>query len=147
MFVLTKVSEFYIDLPKIASTDKDSVDFGKRGIVVGVDFRVFVNDRLNEPYCFLIPLMIGVVYKKGLIRKMKLDPYILALYSVSYFEDSPEIDSHGISYATVDPERNRNFASVTQFNTLVIIGRSTAVTCSNNDIRNKQASTAGLLLK
>jgi len=129
----------HIDLPKFARIDRDSVDFGKKDIVAGVDFQVFVNDTLSEPYYFQIPLITGLVYKKGLIRKINLDPYSLALYFVSSYEDSLEIDSNGIGYTTIDLERNRIFASVAHFSTLAVMGKTASITGSNNDVMNSPA--------
>jgi hypothetical protein len=128
-----------IDLPKFANINGDSVDFGRKGIVAGVDFQVFVDDTLIEPYYFQIPFIIGLVYKRGLVRKMDIDPSSLALYFVTSFDNSLEIDSSGISYTTIDLERNRIFAAVAHMSTVAAIGKS-SVTGTVNDLLNNPDS-------
>ena len=113
----------HMDLPKFAKDDTGAA-FGHDGVVSGVEFQVFVNDTLVEPYYFETPLIVGLVYKRGLLKKLNIEPESLSLYFVQSAGDSLVYDSAGINYTTLDLSSNRIFSSVAHFSTLAVKGKS-----------------------
>ena len=102
----------------------DSVGWNGAGVVGGIDFTVIVNDSISEPYYFETPLIVGLVYKRGLIDKMNIDPNSLALYFAVRNGDSTIFDSTGITNTVVDLSYNRIFSGVVHFSSLAVIGES-----------------------
>jgi hypothetical protein len=109
----------HVDLPGFAEHHGDSVGYGGN-IVSGVQFRVMVNDTVIEPYYFDDPLFVGLVFKRGLLRNMGIDPQDLALYFAMEDGDTIAFDTTGISNTVVDSVRNAIFSNVIHFSDLVI---------------------------
>ncbi|MCB2199122.1 T9SS type A sorting domain-containing protein [bacterium] len=109
----------HIDLPGFAHTDDDSVGYG-HNIITGIEFQVLVDDEEIHPYTFESPLFVGLIFKRGLIRQMGLDPADLALYFATEQGDSLNLDSLGISNTIVDSVSNRIYANVAHFSSLVV---------------------------
>lgn len=121
---LTEDIRIHISLPKFAEIRGDSVGWGQEGVLAGVDFTVMVNDTVSEPYYFETPLIVGLVYKRGLLDKLGIDPYSLGMYFAVMNEDSVVFDTTGITATTVDPLFNRIFSGVAHFSSLAIAGET-----------------------
>jgi len=114
----------HIALPGFAETGPDGVNFGPNGVVGGIDFQVIVNDTIVEPYYFKTPLIVGLVYKRGLLDKLGIDPLKLSLYFATMENDSVVFDTSGIAYTTLDLTQNKIFSSVAHFSSLVVKGET-----------------------
>ncbi len=57
-------------LPKFARIKKDSIEFANR-ILNGIEFNVFVDDSLIEPYYFDKPVSAALPFKRGLLKKIR----------------------------------------------------------------------------
>jgi hypothetical protein len=121
---LTEDIRIHIGLPLFSEVRGDSVGWNGAGVVGGIDFTVIVNDSISEPYYFETPLIVGLVYKRGLIDKMNIDPNSLALYFAVRNGDSTIFDSTGITNTVVDLSYNRIFSGVVHFSSLAVIGES-----------------------
>uniref|UniRef100_UPI00321647D9 T9SS type A sorting domain-containing protein n=1 Tax=uncultured Draconibacterium sp. TaxID=1573823 RepID=UPI00321647D9 len=112
--------EIFMLIPeKYAEMNNDSteVDFSS-DIVTGVEFNVkpVGSDTIVEPYWFNIPVELKLVYKRGLIDSLGIEPQDLDMFfadSTSFVEVDGEI-------ATVDTARNRIYASIAHFSTIVV---------------------------
>lgn len=117
-----------ISLPGILDEDEsDSLRY-RHGIVNGLDIQVFVEDTLSEPYVFDDPLFVGLIFKRGLLNQMGIDPTTLSLSYAEVVEDTLTFDLSGIANTLVDSSRNRVFSNVAHFTTLVIRGEQGVVT-------------------
>jgi hypothetical protein len=125
----------HIELPGFAETDSDGVNFGPNGVVGGVDFQVMVNDTIVEPYYFETPLIVGLVYKRGLLDKLGIDPLTLSLYFATMENDSIVFDTSGIAYTTLDLTQNKIFSSVAHFSSLVVKGETGTVVNTEKEKR------------
>jgi len=114
----------HISLPGFAEAGPDGVNFGPNGVVGGVDFQVMVNDTIVEPYYFETPLIVGLVYKRGLLNNLGIDPLSLSLYFATMENDSVVFNTSGIAYTTLDLTQNKIFSSVAHFSSLVIKGET-----------------------
>lgn len=115
----------HVSLPGFAYTTRDSIGFRHKGVINGVDFQVFVNDTISEPYYFETPVIVSLPFKRGLIRHMGIDPSSIGMYFATYTEnDSVVFDSTGIGSTTVDSMQNRIFSTVAHFSSLVLKERS-----------------------
>ncbi|MEE9465374.1 MAG: T9SS type A sorting domain-containing protein, partial [Candidatus Neomarinimicrobiota bacterium] len=112
----------HISIPKFAEDKDDSVRYKHKGMVGGVDFQVMVNDTLMEPYQFGTPLIVGLVFKRGLLKNLGIDPATLGLYFATADGDSVLLDTTGIGNTIVDLHRNRIWSSVAHFSSLAIVG-------------------------
>ncbi|UCH62152.1 MAG: T9SS type A sorting domain-containing protein [Fidelibacterota bacterium] len=119
---LTEDIRIHIRLPGFTRLDGDSVGFTHKGVIGGIEFQVLVNDTLAEPYNFETPLIVGLVYKRGLLKNMGIDPSTLGLYFATVEDDTVIFDTTGIGYTTVDLSLNRIFSSVAHFSSLAIAG-------------------------
>ncbi|UCD37303.1 MAG: T9SS type A sorting domain-containing protein [Fidelibacterota bacterium] len=119
---LTEDIRIHIQLPGFTRTFADSVGFTHEGIIGGMEFQVFVNDTLVEPYTFGTPLIVGLVYKRGLISKMNIDPATLGLYFATISGDTVTFDTTGIGYTVADLCLNRIFSTVAHFSALAVAG-------------------------
>lgn len=119
---LTEDIRIHIQLPGFTRVDRDSVGFTHEGIIGGIEFQVFVNDTLAEPYNFETPLIVGLVYKRGLLRNLGIDPGTLGLHFATVEGDTVIFDTTGIGYTTVDLTLNRVFSSVAHFSSLAVVG-------------------------
>ncbi len=117
----------HISIPGFIKDESDSVR-GSHGIVNGLDLQVFVNDTLSEPYVFDSPLFVGLVFKRGLLNKLGIDPTTLSLAFAEVEGDTIIFDLSGISNTMVDSSRNRVFSNVAHFSTLVIRGEKSPMT-------------------
>lgn len=117
----------HINLPDFAKVGRDSVTFGPKNVVSGVDFQVFVQDTLSEPYYFEKDLIVGLIYKRGLLSQLGIDPLTLSLFYAEVHDDSVYFDSTGIAYSTVDLTSNRVYSTVEHFSSLVLKGESGTV--------------------
>ena len=114
----------HVDLPDFAKVGQDSVTFGPKNVVSGVDFQVYVQDSLSEPYYFEADLIVGLIYKRGLLSKLGIDPLTLSLFYAEVLDDSVYFDSNGIAYPTLDLTSNRVYSTVAHFSSLVLKGES-----------------------
>jgi len=114
----------HVSVPKFANIRTDTVEFSRRDILTSISFEVYVGDSLVEPYEFETPLIVGLVYKRGLLRKLNIDPETLGLYYVESKEEGLEFDSTGINSTTLAYYRNLIFSNVEHFSTLAIKGQS-----------------------
>ncbi|MFH1851179.1 MAG: T9SS type A sorting domain-containing protein [Candidatus Neomarinimicrobiota bacterium] len=112
----------HISLPWFARVLTDSVAWDPKGVIGGVSFDVMVNDTIVEPYEFDVPLIVGLIYKRGLLKNLGIDPGTLSLYFADWEDDSTVFDPSGITDVTVDTLLNRIFSSVAHFSTLAIAG-------------------------
>ena len=112
----------HVSVPRFAEVNNDSVRFGPRNVVNGISFEVFVDDTLSEPYYFNTPLIVGLVFKRGLLRNLNIAPRSLRLYYVNQKADSLEFDSTGIENSTLSYYRNMIFSHVEHFSTIAIRG-------------------------
>jgi len=117
-----------INIPEDFATvnkDKDTtVSFVKSEFVSAIEFNVYVDDSLQEPYYFNNDLIVGLVYKRGLLDQLGLDPNSLRLRYANQDGDSIQTTSEGLGKPTRDLYKNRIFSSVEHFSTLVIEGES-----------------------
>ena len=130
---LTEDIRIHINLPQFAEIRGDSVGWGHEGMLAGVEFNVIVNDTIQEPYYFETPLIVGLVFKRGLLDKMGVDPYTLSMYFASVEDDSLLFDTTGITATTVDLNFNRIFSGVAHFSSLAIVGE-TSVTAIDDPV-------------
>jgi len=119
---LSEDIRIHIQLPGFTRVDRDSVGFTHEGIIGGIGFQVFADDTLAEPYNFETPLIVGLVYKRGLLRNLGIDPATLGLYFATVEGDTVIFDTTGIGYTTVDLSLNRVFSSVVHFSSLAVVG-------------------------
>lgn len=129
---LTEDINIQMSLPSFADTAGDSVEFGHH-IAAGVDFQVFVNDTLAEPYYFETPIYVAIPFKRGLLRHLNIAPSSLGLYFAMTHTDSIAFDSTGITQTSVDTASNRIYASVAHFSTLVVKPKSSSPTGINSE--------------
>lgn len=128
---LTEDIRIHIDLPGFAVIGPDRINFSPQGVVGGVDFEVMVNDTIMEPYYFESPLIVGIVYKRGLLSKLGIDPLSLSLYFATMENDSVIFDTSGIGYTTMDLTHNKILSSVAHFSSLVVRGETGTVVASD----------------
>lgn len=112
----------HINLPKCAKTLGDSVDFD-HGIVTGVQFDVFVNDSLVHPYYFKKPLIVSLPIRKGVLKKLNIDPVNLGMF----FMNDDLFDGAGINFTVVDSSVERVFSLVAHFSTLIVKEKEASV--------------------
>ncbi|MCF7807456.1 MAG: T9SS type A sorting domain-containing protein [Candidatus Marinimicrobia bacterium] len=116
---------FHISLPAFFKVSQDSVSCGTDHAIAGVDFQVIVGDSTYETYTFDESLIVGVIYKHGLVAKLGIEASDLALYYAEAYGDSVAMDTSGLSFRTVDLFRNRVFSAVPHFTSLVVGGGAT----------------------
>jgi len=121
-------------LPKFARFKKDSIEFANR-IINGIEFDVFVNDSLIEPYYFDKPVSAALPFRRGLLKKFGIDITNLGLF---FAHDSLTFDSLGISQVMVDSTHNRIYGLVEHFSSLVVRENTNAVSI-------KAGGTAGVV--
>ena len=117
----------HISLPGFATPGPNGVNFDSPGVVAGVDFQVMVNDTVIEPYYFESPLITGLVFKRGLLNNLGIDPTTLGLYFAMEVGDSIVFDTTGIGDTMVDSTSNRIFSTVVHFSTLAVKGETSTV--------------------
>ncbi|UCH09311.1 MAG: Ig-like domain-containing protein, partial [Fidelibacterota bacterium] len=119
---LTQDIRIHISLPGFTKVQGDTVGFTHEGVISGIDFQVMVDDIVSEPYDFETPLIVGLVFKRGLLKNLDIDPATLGLYFATVDGDTVAFDTTGIGYTTVDLALNRIFSTVAHFSSLAIVG-------------------------
>jgi len=112
-----------LKLPKFAKIKKDSVCFANR-IINGIEFNVFVNDSLIEPYYFDKPVSAALPIRRGLLKRLGIKISDLGLF---FAHDSITFDSLGISHVIADSSHNRIYGLIEHFSSLVVRENSNAV--------------------
>ena len=124
----------YVNLPDFARVGTDTVEFSQPNVVNGVNFQVYAQDTLSEPYYFEKPLGVGIVFKRGLLDHLGIDPLSLSLVYAEVQGDSIAFDQTGTAYTTLDLTSNRIYSTVAHFSSLVITGDvGTSVKIVNSD--------------
>jgi len=97
--------------------DSTEVDFSEE-IITGVKFSVVPagSDTIVEPYEFNVPVLLKLVYKRGLLDSLGVDPQDLNVF----FAENTGFVEVGDGFATVDTARNRIYASIEHFSTIVV---------------------------
>jgi hypothetical protein len=108
--------EIRIKLPEFAKMKGTEVEF-VAGVVAGFDAEVYVADTLVSPFYFNTPLSAAIPFKRGLLRKLEIDPTNLGMF---FALDSTTFDTTGIYDAIVDSTADRVFSQVAHFSTLVV---------------------------
>ncbi|MFV0590120.1 MAG: T9SS type A sorting domain-containing protein [Draconibacterium sp.] len=100
-----------------ANEDSTEVEFNN-DIITGVKFSVVPvgSDTIVEPYWFNIPVELKLVYKKDLLDSLGVDPMDLDVF----FADNTGFVPVNNQIAMVDTARNRIYASIGHFSTLVV---------------------------
>ena len=129
---LTEDIRIHISLPQFAEIRGDSVGWGHEGVLAGVDFTVMVNDTIQEPYIFETPLVVGLVFKRGLLNNLGIDPETLSMYFTSMDGDSILFDPTGITATTVDLNFNRIFSGVAHFSSLAVAGETVSTSIDHD---------------
>ncbi|MFC1547061.1 T9SS type A sorting domain-containing protein [Candidatus Neomarinimicrobiota bacterium] len=119
---LTENIRIHVEIPTFANHEGDTVMYQPHGVVGGIEFQVLVDSVHTEPYEFEYPLVVGMIFKRGLLRHHNIDPSTLGLYFAAVEGDSVVFDPEGISYTTVDSCANRIYSSVAHFSSLAIKG-------------------------
>ncbi|NQU27340.1 MAG: T9SS type A sorting domain-containing protein [Candidatus Marinimicrobia bacterium] len=131
---ITEDIRIHVSLPGFATPGPNGVNFDVPGVVAGVDFQVMVSDSVIEPYYFETPLITGLIFKRGLLNNLGIDPAMLALYFAMEVGDSIVFDSTGIGATMVDSVSNRIFSTVVHFSTLVVKGETVTTSTDNQMI-------------
>ncbi|HPF50943.1 MAG TPA: FlgD immunoglobulin-like domain containing protein [Draconibacterium sp.] len=107
------IPEEYTEL----TDDSTDVNFSEE-IITGVKFSVVPvgSDSIVEPYWFNTPVELKLVYKRDLLDSLGVDPHDLNVF----FADSTGFVEVGDGVATVDTARNRIYASIEHFSTIVV---------------------------
>lgn len=127
--------DIYMFIPeKYAEMNDDStiVNFSQ-DIITGVKFSVVPSgsDSIVEPYWFNIPVELRLVYKQDLLDSLGVDPQDLTVFFAENTGFVPTLE--GI--ATVDTARNRIYASIEHFSTIVV--KAAEISSSVNEILPK----------
>jgi len=128
---LSEDIRIHMALPGFANVTGQGVSFNQEGVVAGVEFNVMVADTVQEPYYFDTPLYVGLVYKRGLLNNLGIDPNTLALYFTEVVDDSVVFDTTGIGDVFVDENFNRIYSSVAHFSALAVKGETGTVDTDN----------------
>ncbi|WP_346855214.1 T9SS type A sorting domain-containing protein [uncultured Draconibacterium sp.] len=104
--------------------DSTEVEFNM-DIVTGVEFSVkpVGSDTIVEPYMFTIPVELKLIYKSDLIDSLGIDPQDLNMF---FADSSGFVEVEDGQIAVVDTARNRIYASIIHFSTIVVREKSTA---------------------
>jgi len=105
----------HILLPDNAQVQDTTVSFDE-GNVMGVRFVVMIGDSTAEPFYFDKPLNIAIPFKRDLLDELGLKPQDLGLF----FEEAGDYVSEGLTNITVDSVKNKIFAKIEHFSTIVI---------------------------
>ena len=111
MFIPEEYAEMTIDSTEVEFSDD---------IITGVKFSVkpVGSDSIVEPYRFNVPVELKLVYKRGLLDSLGVDPHDLSVF----FADGTGFVPIGDGVATVDTARNQIYASIEHFSTIVVKG-------------------------
>lgn len=117
-----------------ANMDEDStrVTYNSEGepIFAGVKFSVTPADSINEvePYYFNVPVELKLVYKQELLDSLGIDPQDLDVF---FADSSYFVEVEPGKVATVDTARNRIYASIAHFSTIVVRESKSATSVKN----------------
>jgi hypothetical protein len=124
---LTEDIQLHLELPRFAKDEGDTVLYVPPGVLTGIEFQVIVDNVHIEPYTFEQPLLVGIVFKRGLLRKLEIDPATLGLYFATVQNDTVVFNPEGLGYTTVDSFANRIYSSVEHFSAMAIKGEPGSV--------------------
>lgn len=115
----------YMFIPeKYAEINEDSteVNFSEE-IITGVKFSVMPasSDTIVEPFWFNIPVELKLIYKQELLDSLGIDPENLDVF---FADNAGFVEVEPGKVATVDSARNRIYASIEHFSTLVVREKS-----------------------
>jgi hypothetical protein len=98
--------------------DSTEVDFSSE-IITGVKFSVVPagSDTIVEPYYFNVPVELKLIYKQELLDSMGIDPMDLDMF---FAENTGFVPVDGGQIAMIDTARNRIYASIEHFSTIVV---------------------------
>ena len=130
--------DIYMFIPeKYAELTDDSTDVNfSEDIITGVKFSVVPagSDSIVEPYWFNVPVELKLVYKRDLLDSLGIDPHDLNVF----FADNTGFEQVGDGVATVDTARNRIYASIKHFSTIVV--KAAEVTSKVEEIKPEKTS-------
>lgn len=121
----------HISLPGFAHVTGEGVSYNHEGVIAGIEFKVILADTVQEPYYFDTPLYVGLIYKRGLLNNLGIDPNTLGLYFAEMVDDSVVFDTTGIGNIIVDENFNRIYSSVAHFSALAVKGETGTVATDN----------------
>jgi hypothetical protein len=113
---LTEDITLAIEVPGFADVQGQGVSFPDE-IVSGVTFTVNPEDSTDAHYEFEKPVQVALVFKRGLLKNLGIEPADLHMY---FYEEGENLEDEGISSTVVDSSANRIFADVAHFSNLVL---------------------------
>jgi hypothetical protein len=135
---LTEDIRLHLELPRFAQDEGDTVLYVPPGVLTGIDFQVIVDSVHQEPYYFEQPLLVGLIFKRGLLRNLEIDPSTLGLYFATIVNDTVVFDPEGLGYTVVDSFANRIYSSVEHFSSLAIKGEPGSVIITSVEADNER---------
>jgi len=119
MFIPEEYAELSEDSTEVEFTDE---------IITGVKFSVVPagSDTIVEPYYFNIPVNLKLVYKQELLDSLGVDPQDLDVF----FADNTGFVSTEGSIVSIDTAKNRIYASIEHFSTIVVKSAEVAATAT-----------------
>ena len=127
---LSEDIRLHLELPRFAKDEGDTVLYVPPGVLTGIEFQVIVDSVHQEPYYFQQPLLVGLIFKRGLLRQLEIDPSTLGLYFATIQNDTVVFNPEGLGYTVVDSFANRIYSSVEHFSALAIKGEVGSVVIS-----------------
>jgi len=128
--------DIYMFIPEeYAELTDDSTDVNfSDDIITGVKFSVIPvgSDSIVEPYWFNVPVQLKLVYKRDLLDSLEVDPQDLDVF----FADNTGFVEVGDGVAAVDTARNRIYASIEHFSTIVV--KAAEIAASIDEIEPEQ---------
>jgi len=125
----------HLTLPEFMKEKGDSVEISQKmdRMLSAIKFQVFVNDTiLTEPYYFERDLIVSLVYKRGLLAQLNIEPENLGLYYINGDTTNPVIETRGIKNSVLDYYNNRILSHVAHFSTLAIMGKNSSTDIKDN---------------
>ncbi len=114
----------YMFIPEeYADVDEDDAEVTfDEGIITGVKFSVkpVGSDDIVEPYDFLIPINLRLVYKRGLLESLNIKPENLDVF----FAENTEFIKDDDGNVAIDTAKNRIYAKIEHFSTIVVKQKS-----------------------
>lgn len=107
------------DLAQV-STEDSTVTYAAR-ILNGISFDVYVDGELRNPYYFEEPVGLILPFKQSLIEQLGLSVDDLWMF---FYSDSADFDGDGITNVVVDSTKNKIYAEVIHFSTLLVADKS-----------------------
>ena len=111
------IPEEYADIDE----DDDEVTF-EENIITGVKFSVkpVGSDDIVEPYYFINPINLRLVYKRDLLDYLGVKPENLDVF----FAESTEFITDNVGNVAIDTAKNRIYAQIKHFSTIVVKQKS-----------------------